>query len=96
MLIPSEMAVLLMTIIYVHELQSSFKTLHKYLHEETQALIHLSKIQTTNSTLLHLHLYLHTVNSIKDQVYSEQITVPKIELQHHVYLHNVSENYSQA
>lgn len=47
-----------------------------YIHEEIQALIPLNKLLTTNFTPLYLHLYLHRVNSIKDQADTEPLTAP--------------------
>lgn len=47
-----------------------------YIHEEIQALIHLNKLPTTNFTPLYLHLYLHSVNSKKDQADIEPLTAP--------------------
>lgn len=47
-----------------------------YIHEEIQTLTHLNKLLTTNSIPIYLHLYLHSVNSIKDQADIEPLTAP--------------------
>lgn len=47
-----------------------------YIHEETETLIHLNKLLTTNFTPLYLHLHFHSVTSIKDQADIEPLTVP--------------------